>query len=175
MTEAILEKILLPDTAEQKPLSAPRSVRRVCFVCTGNTCRSPMAAAVANAWARAYEVPLAASSAGLYAHAGDAISPHAVKALENAHIAPVAGADYHDHTAHPLTDAEVGEAELLVGLSTSHAWELMLRYPDAAGKLAVLEPPVSDPFGGDLARYSACLEEIMQGVHALLFPTEERL
>jgi protein-tyrosine-phosphatase len=97
-------------------LSRPRTV---CFVCTGNTCRSPMAQAVANALAaqalsgfppsirKLMKPPVEAFSAGLYANDGEPIAQNAVAALENAGVASVATHDYHAHTAHGLTEAEV--------------------------------------------------------------------
>ena len=48
---------------------------KVCFVCTGNTCRSPMAAAVLNQYGKKYDI--SAVSAGLFPHVGDPISENA--------------------------------------------------------------------------------------------------
>ena len=60
-------------------------ITRICFICTGNTCRSPMAEAVANALAKEKgHTDLRAFSAGLYANANDPIAPNAVAALEAA-------------------------------------------------------------------------------------------
>ncbi|MDD4774829.1 MAG: hypothetical protein PHZ09_14705, partial [Eubacteriales bacterium] len=56
---------------------------RVCFVCTGNTCRSPMAAAVTNHLCAEH---VEAISCGLYPDAGMPISTNAVTALQNAAI-----------------------------------------------------------------------------------------
>lgn len=153
----------------------------VCFVCTGNTCRSPMAAAVANALAEDAVMAfpesvrlhvtrrLEAFSAGLYAGEGDPISVHAAQALEAAGVATVRDLDYHAHAAHTVTEEDVARADLLVGMSGSHAMELMLRFPAAAKKIVCMPRPISDPFGGDLARYRACLAEITAGVKELFF------
>lgn len=150
---------------------------RVCFVCTGNTCRSPMAAAVANAISKASEtrcrqkkIPLIeAISAGLYANAGEPISVHAVEALENAKVAPVQGLDYRVHTAHTVTSEDVKNSDLLIGLSGGHCMELMMRFPQAAQKIVGMPVPITDPYGGDLAVYEACLSQITEGVRQLLF------
>lgn len=155
--------------SKQRTQATPR---RICFVCTGNTCRSPMAAAVANALAseRDGEKPsLIATSAGLYAGEGEPITPVAVVALEHAGVRAVEGVDYHAHIAHTVTEADVDAADLLVAVSGSHAMELLFRFPAAAHKIVCMPQAISDPFGGDLARYEACLREITAGVKTLLF------
>ncbi len=154
---------------------------RVCFVCTGNTCRSPMAEAVANALAaeslqaipesmrdRA-ALPFEVFSAGLYANEGEPIAQNAVRALEAAEIPSVDGRDYHDHVARPLTDEMANACDLLVGMSGGHVMELMLRYPQLAKRVVCMPSPIPDPFGGDEACYRACLREIEAGVRQLLF------
>ena len=121
--------------------------RRVCFVCTGNTCRSPMAAAVANALAaapaglpeEARGAPvLEAFSAGLAAAEGEPIAPNAVLALEAAGVPAVPGRDYHRHTAHTLCVEEAERYDLLLAVSRRHALELLLRCPHLAGRLEQL-------------------------------------
>ena len=148
---------------------------RVCFVCTGNTCRSPMAAAVANAMARQTGKAIDAFSAGLYANDGDPISLHALDALESADVAPVPERDYRNHRAHTVEDADVASADLLVGMSGAHCMELMMRYPQAAQRITVMPKAISDPFGGDLAVYTQCLAEITEGVRTLLFSSVDNL
>ena len=142
--------------------------KRICFICTGNTCRSPMAAAIANALAKTDGLAISACSAGLYASAGAPISEHAVSALERAEIAPIDGMDYHAHTAQNLTAALVAQSDWLIPMTPTHAMELMMRYPDAVKKIVCMPRPISDPFGGDLRVYEACLSEITDGVRALL-------
>ena len=142
--------------------------KRVCFVCTGNTCRSPMAAAVANALARAEGLEIRAESAGLYASQGAPISEHAVLALERAGVESVPETDYHTHTARNLTDEAVSRFDMLIPMTRTHAMELILRYPNAAKKILCMPQQISDPYGGNLQTYEACLAEITAGVRALL-------
>ena len=169
MTQSVLENEMLMEAEEQKP---PRALL-VCFVCTGNTCRSPMAEAVVNHLAAEEGRGTVAFSAGLYAYAGDPIAQNAVTALENAGISPHPDRDYHTHVAHTLGDEEAEGYDLLVGMGKSHVMELIMRYPRMARRILCMPTPIADPFGGDLAAYEACLAEITQGVKELLLLGEE--
>lgn len=159
----------------QAPLGEEPVRRRVCFVCTGNTCRSPMAAAVANALAKEGKTaPLLAVSAGLYAAEGEAISPHAAEALERAGIPALSGQeDYHAHRSHSISEAEAEGYDLLVGMTGRHALELMMRFPQLSQRIRCMPEEISDPYGGDLAVYEACLAQIRRGVAALLTGGDE--
>ncbi len=160
------------------------SVRRICFVCTGNTCRSPMAEAVANALLYeaknkalqgiAPEVRDAiapsteAFSRGLYANENQPISRGACDALEEAGVPSTAGRDYRKHTAHNLTAQDVASFDLLIGMTASHAMELMMRFPQAADRIACMPQQIFDPYGGDGEVYRKCLAQITEGVKSLL-------
>ena len=150
--------------------------KKILFVCTGNTCRSPMAEAVASCLI-ADDPTLSrieAFSRGLYANPGDPISKHALLALEEAEIAPVAMHDYRTHTAHNLGAEEAERYDLLIGMTGAHAMELMMRFPMLAQRITCMPTPISDPYGGDLAVYRACLAEICAGVKALLNAEESK-
>ena len=144
---------------------------RICFVCTGNTCRSPMAAAVANAqWGQ----ELTAISRGLYANEGEPITPLAIQALETAGIKPCPQNDYHTHTARNLSTADVQDCDLLVAVSAGHAMQMLLQFPQAAHKITCLPTPIDDPWGQGIEVYQRCLESIIRGVNELLAKGEGR-
>ena len=148
--------------------------RRICFVCTGNTCRSPMAEAVANALIKETgRTDLRAFSAGLFANDGEPIAPNAVLALEEAGVAAVKGRDYHRHVAHTLRAEEAEGFDLLVGMTDAHAMQMMMSFPEVAERITVMPIRIPDPWGGDASVYRASLSEITEAVRRLLFSEEK--
>ena len=154
--------------------------RKVLFVCTGNTCRSPMAAALLNEMSRPREIcsaagelctapRLVASSAGLYAREGDPITPAAADALREAGIPPRPDNDYSAHRARLINSELVAQAGEVVGRTASHAMQLMLRFPEAASKIRTLPMDISDPFGGNAEVYRACLAQLRYALELAYF------
>ncbi len=130
----------------------------VLFVCTGNTCRSPMCAALFND--RYAGLTRHAVSAGLMAD-GSPISAGAVLALEKADVpSRKPDNDYKSHISRNVTEDMIKNAAVVVGMTSSHAMQLMLRFPVYASKITVMPTEISDPFGGTPARYEACLADI---------------
>ena len=162
-----MQELLEKKTAPKKE-SDKNKLLRVCFVCTGNTCRSPMAEAVANALAKETGTQIEAFSAGLYASEGEPISKNALLALEEAKIPEVH--PYHLHLSHTITETEAAGYDRLIGITERHAMELFFRFPGLLKKITALPHDVADPYGGDLAAYRACLEQLQKEVAELLFP-----
>ena len=159
-----------------------QSPRRILFVCTGNTCRSPMAAALLNDLSRprgicsmgesAPNACCRATSAGLFATEGEPISPHAGAALQRAGVAPTPENDYTAHRARTVTQEMVENADLVVGLSASHAMQLMLRFPEAAQRITTLPMDIADPYGGSQEVYDACLAQLRLCLELAFLPKE---
>ena len=154
--------LAIPERAE----TAPSKPYRVLFVCTGNTCRSPMAAALFyDMMVRERgEDNFAVSSAGLYAAEGAPISPHAAEALAGAGVKETAQNHYRAHRARMVREELIDEADEVVAISGSHAMELLMRYPMHTAKITALPFDIPDPFGGDIAVYRDCLDALAHAI-----------
>ena len=160
----------------EKKQSEEREYKTVLFVCTGNTCRSPMAAAVFNDLAKSPKLAemtdviglleckdVRATSAG-FASYGDPISENALKALLLAGIESSPDNDYKDHVSRPVNPELMEVADLVVGITASHMMALISAFPEYASKIVAMPKSISDPYGQELSVYMETLEEIKEGV-----------
>ena len=138
--------------------------KRILFVCTGNTCRSPMCAALFND--RYAGLTAQAESAGLAAD-GSPITPEAAEALREAGIRSFGRNDYRSHRSRTVTQTDVERADRIVGVTASHAFRLMLLFPQAASKITSLPLEIADPYGGSLDEYRQCLKQIDEALRNL--------
>lgn len=145
--------------------SQTRPGLRVLVVCSGNTCRSPLAAALlrrelASAWS-VRERDLAGlgwivDSAGTFAMPGAPASDHSVSAAREA------GLDLRAHRARSVQQAVAGAApDVVLGMSRNHVAALA----EAGFRAELFDPAgfeVADPFGGELADYRSVREQLQR-------------
>jgi protein-tyrosine-phosphatase len=172
----MIETIQLPETDMlaglvefgAMPSPEPEKPMRVLFVCTGNTCRSPMAAAALNALGAGR---YAAESAGLFPHTGLPISRYAIDALEDAGIVSTPQNNYKAHTARSVTESLVCASDRVIGITESHMLLLSRSYPAYTSKIIAMKRDISDPYGGTREDYRKCLAKIIDCLR-LMFPID---
>ena len=131
----------------------------ILFVCSGNTCRSPMAAAIARkVIADRLGVPpdqieklgYTVLSAGTFAMPGLRATPQGVDAVA------ALGADLKSHRSRPVVPELAHQADQIFVMGRAHAQGVLAIAPSVASRVRLLDPDgdVEDPIGGDLSLYS---------------------
>lgn len=126
-------------------------MKKILFVCTGNTCRSPMAAAIF----KSFGIKAKVDSAGLFADGSD-YSEKAVTALQEIGIDISGGVSR-------LFRYEDLSADYIFCMSESHK-QMLLTIGADGDKIIVLD--VCDPYGMDIEAYRACRDEIRDKLSA---------
>lgn len=157
---------------EEVPASEPmKATFNILFVCTGNTCRSPMAEAVAylelerRGWQH-----VRVASAGVAADPGEGASPHAIN------VAARRGLQLDAHRSQRLTPSLLSHADLVLAMSPSHI--VAVERMGGGDKVALLGDfaaggegsgfPIPDPFGSDATAYEETIDELERLVREAL-------
>ncbi|MGD9402285.1 MAG: low molecular weight protein arginine phosphatase [bacterium] len=130
----------------------------VLFVCSGNTCRSPLAEALMKSKIMEKRIGnVSVSSAGVSAVRG-------LRAAENSRtVARELGASLAGFRSSPVTARRVALADLILTMEDKHRSSILERWPGADGKVHVITEfsgsgrrGISDPVGGPLDAYREC-------------------
>lgn len=143
--------------------------KKILFVCTGNTCRSAMAAAIMNDIAIKNDLDILIESAGIFAYIGQKASSEAIQAMKEMNI------DLSSHRSKPLTDELINKADIILTMTKAHKQLIEQMAPDKVFTLSEYadgtQRDIIDPFGGDIEEYRQTATEI----YGALTDTAEKL
>lgn len=131
--------------------------KKILFVCTGNTCRSAMAAAIFNDIAVKKNIDVMIDSAGIMAADGEPASENAVKVLSEA------GIDLSYHRSKMLSAELIDMADVILTMTNTHKNAILPYAPDKVFTLKEYvgeKGDVADPYGGDESVYRLTAVEL---------------
>jgi protein-tyrosine-phosphatase len=145
---------------------------KILFICTGNTCRSPMAEGALRALLQGRSIDnIEVMSAGTAVAPGSPATLYAMEAVKTWN------ADISRHKARPLSPELIEEADLILVMTPSHYHAVMTMVPEADEKTFLLKnypeagedgEGVADPIGGSLDQYNQTFLEIGEELGRIL-------
>jgi protein-tyrosine-phosphatase len=146
--------------------------KHILFVCTGNTCRSPMAEGLTRQFLSSRN-DLHVSSAGVAASKGTPASRETIKTLEKR------DASFEDFKSRPVTDAILTEASHVFAMTESHLAHLEARFPQHADKYFLVREftgikdkhvglDVPDPIGMGMSAYEEVALVLEQAIPSII-------
>lgn len=150
----------------------PQKRNTITLVCTGNTCRSPMAARLLQHALEAEKPPLnqlRVESAGIAALDGTKASNNSLKALEKVEL------DLSKHRSKMLTQGLIDRSFAIFGMTQSHVQAIQMHFNPTAPYIARMrefnpdaEREIIDPIGMDLQAYEACRDSMVEAIPYIL-------
>ena len=139
-------------------LDLSHNKKRILFICTGNTCRSPMAEAIFNKLAEEKNIDAVADSAGIYAD-GSNISENSKIVLNEI------GIDISKRDSKNLTRELIDNSDIVLTMTSAHKNGVEFAFPGfkniyTLSEFLGIDKEIADPYGGDVDDYRVCRDEI---------------
>ena len=133
-----------------------KKFNKVVFICTGNTCRSPMAEAILETYIQ--DKSIIVSSRGLMVFGQNPANDSAIYVMKEQ------GIDIRQHLSKPFDKDELGENTLVLTMTLRH--KTVVTQHGFKGEVYSIKEfigeqgDVNDPYGGDLDVYRTCANEL---------------
>ena len=146
---------------------------KVMFICTENTCRSPMAQGLfEKAVKKEDKREIKVYSCGIYAENGGVPTYNAIQVMKQYNI------DLGKHKTTNISNSNILDMDLILCVTTIHKKMVLEKYPDLKEKIFTLKEyvldkkdqniDINDPWGYDLVVYKRCAEEINEYLKLLI-------
>lgn len=138
---------------------------KILFVCTGNTCRSPMAEGILRYIAKEQGLDIEVTSAGI------AVYENAYAAINSIDVMKAIDIDISDHKSNQVDKNLIEDADLILTMSSGHKYAILSKFPLYEDKIYNLleyaydmDKDVADPYGGSLETYEKTRDEIYRAI-----------
>lgn len=141
------------------------------FVCTANTCRSPMAEGILNKIAAEKGIDCSSDSAGLYSFDGQTANYKAIEVMKAYEV------DLSNHKSRKLTQSIIDSSDMVLALTTTHRNLIKEIFKISNMKLFTLKEyekklsneevdslDIADPYGGSIETYEICASQLYESI-----------